>query len=83
MRRLAGLPFFGLDCAVPKDVIAKLSAAVANALAEPVVRERVGARGGEIPPRAKNLRPRRSAPLPKADIEKWWPIIKAAGIKAE
>jgi len=36
---------------VPKDVIAKLSAAVVNALAEPVVRERVGAQGGEIPPR--------------------------------
>ncbi len=51
MRRLAGLPFFGLDCAVPKDVIAQLSAAVVNALADPVVRERVGALGGEIPPR--------------------------------
>jgi tripartite-type tricarboxylate transporter receptor subunit TctC len=66
----------------PKDVIAKLNAAVVNALTEPVARERIGAQGMEIPPR-EELTPEALGALQKADIEKWWPIIKAAGIKAE
>jgi len=67
---------------VSKDVIAKLNAAVVNALADPVVRERISAQGEEIPPR-EDLTPEALGALQKADIEKWWPIIKAAGIKAE
>jgi hypothetical protein len=46
------------------------------------VRERIGAQGGEIPPR-EELTPEALGALQKADIEKWWPIIRAAGIKAE
>jgi tripartite-type tricarboxylate transporter receptor subunit TctC len=67
---------------VPKDVIAKLNAAVVNALADPAVRERIGAQGMEIPLR-EELTPEALGALQKADIEKWWPIIKAAGIRAE
>jgi len=86
----AGLPGFDFSVwfalfapkGVPKDIIAKLDAAVVNALAEPVVRERIGAQGMEIPPR-EDLTPEALGALQKADIEKWWPIIKAAGIKAE
>jgi tripartite-type tricarboxylate transporter receptor subunit TctC len=86
----AGLPGFHFSVwmalfapkGVPGDVIAKLNAAVVDALAEPVVRERIGAQGGEIPPR-EELTPEALGALQKADIEKWWPIIKAAGIRAE
>ena len=86
----AGLPGFHLwnwnalfaPKGVPKDVIARLNAAVVNALAEPGVRERIGAQGMEIPSR-QELTPEALGALQKADIDKWWPIIKAAGIKAE
>jgi tripartite-type tricarboxylate transporter receptor subunit TctC len=86
----AGLPGFHFSVwfalfapkGVPKDVIARLNAAVVNALAEPLARERIGAQGMQIPPR-EELTPEALGALQKADIEKWWPIIKAAGIKAE
>jgi tripartite-type tricarboxylate transporter receptor subunit TctC len=86
----AGLPGFHFSVwialfapkGVPNDVITKLNTAVVNALAEPVARERIGAQGMQIPPR-EELTPEALGTLQKADIEKWWPIIKAAGIKAE
>jgi tripartite-type tricarboxylate transporter receptor subunit TctC len=68
--------------AVPKDITAKLNAAVVDALADPAVRQRIADIGLEIPPREEQT-PEALAALQKADIEKWWPIIKAAGIKAE
>jgi tripartite-type tricarboxylate transporter receptor subunit TctC len=66
----------------PKDVIAKLNAAVVNALADPSVRQRLGDVGLEIPPRDQQT-PEALGALQKAEIDKWWPIIKAAGIKGE
>jgi tripartite-type tricarboxylate transporter receptor subunit TctC len=66
----------------PKTVIAKLNSAVADALAEPRVRSRLIDLGYEIFPREQQT-PEALAALQKAEIEKWWPIIKAAGIKAE
>jgi tripartite-type tricarboxylate transporter receptor subunit TctC len=68
--------------ATPKNVVAKLSAAVVDALADPVVRQRLAEIGQEIFPREQQT-PEALAALQKAEIEKWWPIIKAAGIKAE
>ena len=66
----------------PKDVIARLNAAVVEALADPAVRARLADLGQEIFPREQQT-PEALGAFQKAEIEKWWPIIKAAGIKAE
>jgi tripartite-type tricarboxylate transporter receptor subunit TctC len=64
----------------PTDVIAKLTAAVQEALADPGLRQRLTDLGMEIPPRDQQT-PQALAAQQKADIEKWWPIIKAAGLR--
>jgi tripartite-type tricarboxylate transporter receptor subunit TctC len=66
----------------PKDIIAKLHAAVVETLADPAVRRRLVEVGQEAWPREKQT-PDALAAQQKAEIEKWWPIIKAANIKAE
>jgi tripartite-type tricarboxylate transporter receptor subunit TctC len=64
-------------------VIAKLNAAAVDALASTTVRARFAGGGGRaIPPREQQS-PEALAALQKADIDKWWPIVKAAGIRAE
>ena len=68
--------------ATPKPVSAKLGGAVAEALADPAVRQRVTDFGAEIPPRDQQT-PEAFGAFHKAEIEKWWPFIKAANIKAE
>jgi len=86
----AGLP--GLYIAVwhaiwvpkgtPKDVVARLNAAVVEALGDPVVRQRLADLGQEIPSREQQT-PEALGAYHEAEIAKWWPLIKAAGIKAE
>jgi tripartite-type tricarboxylate transporter receptor subunit TctC len=66
----------------PKPIIAKLSAAAMEALADAGVRERLGQLGQDIPPPEQQT-PQALGALQRAEIEKWWPIIKAAGIKGE
>src|SRR4030095_14308048 len=66
----------------PKDVIAKLNAALVDTLADPAVRQRLTDVGQEIWPRDKQT-PEALAAQQRAEIEKWWPIIKAANIRAE
>jgi tripartite-type tricarboxylate transporter receptor subunit TctC len=66
----------------PKDVVAKLHAVVVEALADPALRKRFSEIGQEIWPRDKQT-PEALAALQKAEIERWWPIIKDANIKAE
>jgi tripartite-type tricarboxylate transporter receptor subunit TctC len=66
----------------PKDVVAKLNAAVVDALAHPTVRRQLADLGQEVPPRGQQT-PEALGTFQRAEMEKWWPIIKTAGIKAE
>jgi tripartite-type tricarboxylate transporter receptor subunit TctC len=66
----------------PKDIILKLSAAVTKAFSDPIIRQRFADLGQEIP-QPEQRTPEKLAAFQKAEIEKWWPIIKAAGIKSE
>jgi tripartite-type tricarboxylate transporter receptor subunit TctC len=66
----------------PKEIIAKLNAAAVEAMADPAVKSRMDALGLEIPPREQQSADALGA-LQKAEIEKWWPIIKAAHITGE
>jgi len=68
--------------ATPKEIIAKLDAAIVDALADAGVRQRLADLGQDIFPREQQT-PQALAAYHKAEIEKWWPIIKAAGIKPE
>ena len=66
----------------PKDIIAKLTGAAAKAMADPTVQKRFTDLALDMPPPDQQTAQALGA-LQKAEIEKWWPIIKAAGIKAE
>jgi tripartite-type tricarboxylate transporter receptor subunit TctC len=66
----------------PAEAIRKLTAAAMDALADPAVRERLAGLGQEIPPREQQTAEALAAHH-KAEIEKWWPLIKAANIRAE
>ena len=66
----------------PKDVIAKLNAATVEALADPGVQKRFTELGLDVAPREQQT-PEGLAVFQKAEINKWWPIIKAAGIGAQ
>jgi tripartite-type tricarboxylate transporter receptor subunit TctC len=68
--------------ATPKAVIAKLNAAVVDTLADPTVRQRLTDLGQVIATREQQT-PAALAAYHKAEIEKWWPIIKAANIQVE
>jgi tripartite-type tricarboxylate transporter receptor subunit TctC len=65
-----------------KDVIARFNGAVQSALADPVVQQRFKDQGQDIPPRERQT-PEVLFAHHKAEIDKWYPIIKSANIKAE
>jgi tripartite-type tricarboxylate transporter receptor subunit TctC len=86
----AGLPslsfanWYGLFApkATPPDIVDKLDVAAAEALADPAVQSRLVDLGMSVFPREQQT-PAALGALQKRDAEKWWPIIKASGIKAE
>ncbi len=86
----AGLPglytsvWFGLwaPAKTPKDIIAKLNAAVVEILAEPAVHARLADLAQEVFAREQQT-PQALGAFQKSEIAKWWPIIRAAGIKGE
>jgi len=65
----------------PRDIVVKLNEAVRSALGDEATRKKFADQSYELTPR-ENLSPEYLAQFLKADIDKWWPIIKAAGIKA-
>ena len=65
----------------PKPVLARLNAAVRAVFADPATQTRFRDVGMELPPREQQT-PEALFAHHKAEIDKWWPIIKAAGIKA-
>jgi tripartite-type tricarboxylate transporter receptor subunit TctC len=66
----------------PAETVQKLNAATVSALADPTVKKRLTDVGQDIFPREQQT-PAALAARQKAEIEKWWPIIKAVGIKSE
>jgi tripartite-type tricarboxylate transporter receptor subunit TctC len=66
----------------PKEIVAKLNAATVEALADPAIQKRFTELGLDVAPRALQT-PEGLAAFQKAETDKWWPIIKAAGIGAQ
>ena len=66
----------------PPDIVAKLDAAVQAALADPTIKDRLTQLGQVIFP-ADQQNPAALAAYEKAELAKWAPVIKAAGIKAQ
>jgi tripartite-type tricarboxylate transporter receptor subunit TctC len=66
----------------PRDIIETLNTAAVNTLADPGTRQKLEAQGFEIPAREQQT-PQALGVYQKAEIEKWWPIVKAAGIKPD
>jgi tripartite-type tricarboxylate transporter receptor subunit TctC len=66
----------------PKEIVAKLNATMVQVLADPTVQKRFDELGIEITPPTQQS-PEALRAYQKAETERWWPIIKAAGLKAE
>jgi tripartite-type tricarboxylate transporter receptor subunit TctC len=66
----------------PKEAIAKLNAAVTAGLADPELQKRMTEMGLDNVDSDQHT-PEALGALRQAEIDKWWPIIKATGLKAE
>lgn len=66
----------------PTDIVARVNAAAVAAMADPATRKRIADLGMDVPPTEQQT-PAAFAAFHKAEVEKWYPIVKAAGVKAE
>lgn len=73
---------FWVPKGTPKEIVATLNNALTKALADPATRERLTKIAQEIFPPEQQT-PQALAAYHKAEIDKWWPIIKEAGIKPQ
>ena len=71
-----------MPAGTPKEVIDRLNVAVVDALGDTAVRRRLADLGLVIATREQQT-PAALAAFQKAEIQKWWPFIKAANIKVE
>jgi tripartite-type tricarboxylate transporter receptor subunit TctC len=86
----AGLPGFHMTLwsglwvpkDTPNDIVAKLNAAAVDALNDPAVRKQLENLGLQMPPKDQ-LTPEALGAWQKAEIAKWWPMIKAANVKVD
>src|SRR6476619_4811796 len=86
----AGLPGFHMTLwsglwvpkGTPKEIVTKLNAAAVDALTDPAVRKQLENLGLQMPPKDQ-LAPEALGAWQKAEIAKWWPVIKAANVKVE
>jgi tripartite-type tricarboxylate transporter receptor subunit TctC len=81
---LYSVGWFGLwgPAGMPKEAIARINAAMVQALADPKVKARLNELGLDLAAREQQT-PEGLAAFQKAEIDKWWPVIKAANIKVE
>ena len=73
---------FWVPKGTPKDIVTKLNSALVQTLADPEIRSRLGSIAQEIFPPEQQT-PAALGAYHKAEIDKWWPIIKEAGIKPQ
>ncbi|MGY4570579.1 MULTISPECIES: tripartite tricarboxylate transporter substrate binding protein BugD [Bradyrhizobium] len=86
----AGLPGFHMTLwsglwvpkGTPKEIVAKLNAAAVEAMADPAVQKQLENLGLQMPPKDQ-LTPGALGTWQKAEIAKWWPMIKAANVKVD
>jgi tripartite-type tricarboxylate transporter receptor subunit TctC len=86
----AGLPGFHMTLwsgfwvpkGTPKDIVEKLNGAAVTALNDPAVRQKLGDLGLDMPANDQ-LTPEALGAWQKAEIAKWWPMIKAANVRIE
>jgi tripartite-type tricarboxylate transporter receptor subunit TctC len=86
----AGLPGFHMTLwsglwvpkGTPKEIVTKLNAAAVDALTDPAVRKQLENLGLQMPPKDQ-LAPEALGTWQKAEIEKWWPMLKAANVKMD
>ncbi|TWC05500.1 tripartite-type tricarboxylate transporter receptor subunit TctC [Bradyrhizobium macuxiense] len=86
----AGLPGFHMTLwsglwvpkGTPQEIVAKLNTAAIQALRDPAVKKQLENLGLQMPPQDQ-LKPEALGAWQKAEIAKWWPMIKAANVKVE
>jgi tripartite-type tricarboxylate transporter receptor subunit TctC len=66
----------------PKDIVARLNEALVRSFADPIIHQRLTDLAQEFFPPEQQT-PEALLAFQKSEIDKWWPIIKAAGVKAE
>jgi tripartite-type tricarboxylate transporter receptor subunit TctC len=86
----AGLPGFHMTLwsglwvpkGTPKEIVTKLNAAAVDALTDPAVRKQLENLGLQMPPKDQ-LTPEALGAWQKAEIQKWWPMLKAANVRMD